>query len=84
MNCQYKLDKKGSRKLFNKRFNNNNCYYFFIKKIFEKEEKWISYDDDESIVSFELTELMFDKLVEEGINQLEKIRKDRTLENYFL
>lgn len=40
----------------------------------EKEEKWLTYDDYESVVNFEISDLLFAQLVDEATKDLANIQ----------
>ena len=49
----------------------------------DSEEEWISYHDEETEVLIELSDIIFDKLIEETVDSMNRIRKIRSRPNYF-
>lgn len=52
-----------------------------INEIYEKEEKWISYDDWESVVEIEISDLVLEGLLYEAIKEFGTIRNNNISEN---
>jgi hypothetical protein len=57
--------------------------YYITKKVIECEDEWIDYEDEETEVGVELADLIFEKILNEGVEKMLLITQRRRNLNYF-
>ena len=52
-------------------------------KVYENEDKWINYDEEETEVGVELADMVFESLISRFTNELKSLRNKRLDKSYF-
>ena len=57
--------------------------FIIILQVYENEDKWVNYDEEETEVGVELADMVFEKLVTEIVKDLNVTMKNRKGTSYF-
>ena len=62
---------------------NENNFLILLKKALENEEEWVNFNDEETEIQLEMSDLIFNMLISEFSDDLTLIQKKRTKQSYF-